>query len=155
MAVFGAIRFRSRLAAVLTPLLALLLSDLTLQLLHHYGQAKRPGIYEGMWVIYGTTALIGLLTSLAHGTRSPVLIAAATLAGSCVFFLVTNFAYWAQGTLYPHTPAGLATCYTAAIPFFQNSLLGDFTYAALLFGGWALMESRVPALRTDPTPAAA
>jgi len=44
--------------------------------------------------------------------------------------------------------------YAAAIPFFRNSLLGDFTYAAILFGSWALAESRFPVLRPGPAPAA-
>jgi hypothetical protein len=74
-------------------------------------------------------------------------IAATTLLGSCLFFAVTNFALWAAGTSYPRTAAGLAACYVAAIPFFRNSLLGDATYATILFGAWALAEARFPALR--------
>jgi hypothetical protein len=35
-----------------------------------------------------------------------------------------------------------------AIPFFQNSLLGDACYSTILFGSLALAESRIPALRT-------
>jgi hypothetical protein len=155
MAVFGAICYRSQLAALLTPLLALLLSDLVREVLYRNGMSEEWGIYQGMWVTYGTTALIALLARLAHGTRSPAIIATATLAGSCVFFVVTNFAVWAGQSLYPHTAEGLATCYAAAIPFFRNALLGDVTYAALLFGAWALVEARFPALQRDPTPATA
>jgi hypothetical protein len=38
-------------------------------------------------------------------------------------------------------------CYVAAIPFFQNTLAGDLFYTALLFGGFALMERLIPAIR--------
>jgi hypothetical protein len=69
-----------------------------------------------------------------------------------VFFLLTNFAVWAGGSLYPHTAEGLAACFTAAIPFFRNSLLGDATYATILFGAWALVEARFPVLRPTPVP---
>jgi len=155
MAVFGAIRFGSRQAAVLAPLLALLLSDLVLEVLFQNGLSQRPGLYPGMEVIYGTTALIAILGRFAHGTRSPSVIAATTLGGSCVFFLVTNFAFWAEGSLYPRTAEGLAMCYAAAIPFFRFSLLGDVTYAALFFGAWALAEARFPVLKPDPTLATA
>ncbi len=153
MAVFGAIRYGSRRTAVIAPLLALLVSDLVREFLYRQGLAEQWGLYRGMWVVYGTTALIVLIGRLAHGTRSPVSIAAVTLAGSCVFFVVTNFAVWAGGSLYPHTTEGLAMCYAAAIPFFRNALLGDFTYAIILFGGWALAEARFKALHSAPTPA--
>jgi hypothetical protein len=150
MAVFGAIRFGSWRAAVVVPLLALLLSDLVREVLYRYGLAEQWGLYQGMWVVYGTTALIALMCRLAHNTQSPIRIAAATLAGSCLFFVVTNFAVWAGGSGYPATAEGLTACYVAALPFFRNSLLGDFTYSAVLFGAWALAEARLPFLRPTP-----
>jgi hypothetical protein len=151
MAVFGAIRFGSGRAAVVAPLLALLLSDLVREVLYRYGLAQQWGLYEGMWVVYGTTALIALMCRLARGTQSPIRIATATLAGSCVFYVVTNFAVWAGSSLYPATAEGLAACYVAAVPFFRNALLGDVAYAAILFGAWALAEARLPSLRPVPT----
>lgn len=150
IAVFGAIRYADRRAALLVPLLALLVSDLVREVLFGYGLTREWGIYSGMWTVYATTALVAVLARLAHGTRSPGAIATTTLIGSCLFFLITNFAFWAVGSLYPHTGEGLIACYTAAIPFFRNSLLGDLFYAAILFGGWALAESRVPELRPAP-----
>ena len=79
-------------------------------------------------------------------------MAGATLAGSVAFFVVSNFGVWECGALYPRTPAGLLACYTAALPFFPNSLLGDAAYSTALFGGFALVGSRFPVLR-DLTPA--
>src|SRR5260221_6032723 len=90
MAVFGAIRYRNRWSAVAAPLLALLISDLVREVLYRNGLAQQWGIYRGMWVVYGTTALIVLMGRLAHGSRSPVTIAATTLAGSCGFFVLAN-----------------------------------------------------------------
>ena len=55
---------------------------------------------------------------------------------------------------YPVTPAGLAACYVAAIPFFQNTLAGDLVYATLLFGGFALAERAMPRLRAGVASAA-
>jgi len=150
MAIFGAIRYRSRWSAVAAPLVALLVSDLVREALYRNGLAREWGIYRGMWAVYGTTALIVLMGRLARGTRSPVTIAATTLAGSCVFFALTNFAVWADGQFYPLTLEGLGACYAAAIPFFRNALLGDMTYAAILFGVWALAEAGFPSLRMVP-----
>jgi hypothetical protein len=153
MAVFGAVRFARLRSAVLVPLLALFLSDVGKEIIYRNGHSPERGFYHLMWVVYGTIAVTALMSRLARGTRSPVVIAATTLAGSGVFFLVTNFAVWAFGSYYPRTGDGLAACFAAAIPFFRNSLLGDATYAGILFAGWALAESRFPALRAAPVQA--
>ncbi len=150
LAVFGAIRYSGGRAAFLAPLLALLASDLVREVLYRYGLAEEWGLYHGMWVVYGTTALVVLLARRARGTRSPVIIASTTLAGSCLFFLVTNFAVWAGGSYYPRTGEWFVACYTPPVPFFRNSLLGDACYALVLFGVWALAEAGVPALRPGP-----
>jgi hypothetical protein len=96
-----------------------------------------------------------LLATVAIGRtvgnrRSFGQVSGAALAASVLFFVVTNFAVWAHGRLYPLTWSGLAACYTAAIPFFRNSLLGDAAFTALLFGGLALLERRVSSLRERP-----
>jgi hypothetical protein len=49
--------------------------------------------------------------------------------------------------MYAHTFAGLQTCFVAALPFFQNSLLGDMFYSTVLFGSVALAERFIPALK--------
>jgi hypothetical protein len=157
MAVFGAIRFRNRAAAVFAPLAALLITDLIKELLWRSGLERDQGLYLGMAVVYGTTALVALMARLAHGTRSPAIITAVTVAGSCLFFLVTNFDVWVEQTaaptiMYPLTFAGLMECYAAGIPFFlKGTLPGDLIYTGILFGGWALVELHFPALRSAPS----
>jgi hypothetical protein len=53
---------------------------------------------------------------------------------SVVFYLVTNLGVWLTGTWYPHTLAGLISCYTMAIPFAKWTLAGDLSYTVILFG---------------------
>jgi hypothetical protein len=65
-------------------------------------------------------------------------ILTATLAGSLLFFVVTNAAVWAFDGMYPHTWSGIAATFTAALPFFRNTVLGDLGYSALFFGLGAL-----------------
>lgn len=155
IAVFAGIRFSNRHTAAIVPLAALLCTDLLKEVLHYYGLAVHPGIYGGMWSVYATTALVALMSRVAYDSRSPAVIGATTLAGSVVFFLVTNFAEWTRGVLYPLTAEGLATCYTMAIPFFRNSLLGDMVFSGVLFGAWAFAEARFPVLRQEPKMATA
>jgi hypothetical protein len=78
---------------------------------------------------------------LIRDRKSVVSVGAVTLASSFLFFGVTNLAVWASGSLYPRTFAGLMVCYTAAIPFFRNSLIGDLAFTAALFGGFAFLEN--------------
>jgi hypothetical protein len=137
MALFGGAHFPDKRAAFFVTLAAMFLSDLVI------------GLHRGIPVVYGCFALIVCIgmSFRGGGRRRPLAIAAAALASSILFFLITNFAVWARGVLYPRTLPGLATCYAAAIPFFRNTLIGDLAYAAILFGGFALLERRYRAIR--------
>jgi hypothetical protein len=136
MALFsGAYLGRRGAIALVAPLGALFLSDLVL------------GFYHGMATVYFSTALVVLIGALALQRRSALRIGAAALASSVLFFVLTNFGMWLSSGFYPRTLAGLEACYVAAIPFFQNTVAGDLLFSALLFGGFALLERKVPALR--------
>ena len=152
MALFGGATFERRWQAVLVPFAAMLLSDCGIQAAHHYGMSRSWGFHSGWWVVYGTYAMIVGIGLLLRHRRRPVTIALATVSSSVLFFVVTNFAVWAGGTLYPLTGGGLLLCYAAAIPFFQNTLLGDAFYSAALFGSLAVAEARLPQLRTRTRP---
>lgn len=137
MALFGGAAFADKRAAFLMPLAGLFLSDLVL------------GFYAITPVVYGSFALIVCLGFWVRRRRSVGRIAGAAMMSALLFFVVTNFGVWAMGQLYPPTPAGLVACYVAAIPFFQNTLLSNLSYSALLFGGLAIAENRFATLRED------
>jgi hypothetical protein len=125
-----------------------------LQLTYLQGWQPNWGFHKGQWVIYACLIPSVLLGFAIRNRRNVATTAAATLAGSVFFFLVTNFAVWANGSglAYPKTLAGLLLCYEAAIPFFRNTLAGDAFYSTALFGGLAFAESRFPALRPASRP---
>jgi hypothetical protein len=136
MALFsGAYLGRRGLMAFAAPLGAMLLSDAVI------------GFHSGMPFVYASIAAIVVIGWLALQRRTPLRIGGAAVASSVLFFIVTNFGTWAVSGMYPLTASGLAACYVAAIPFFQNTLAGDLFYSGLLFGGFALLERAVPALR--------
>ena len=135
VALFGGACLTDKRLALVVPLAALLLSDLIL------------GFYSHMEIVYGSFLLVVCLGFSLQRNRSALRIAGAALASSVLFFVVTNFGVWAFESLYPKTAAGLLTCYVAAIPFFQNTLVGDALYTAVLFGGFALAEKLFPILR--------
>ncbi|MBI5201483.1 MAG: hypothetical protein HY925_07865 [Elusimicrobia bacterium] len=108
--------------AFLLPLGALVLSDAVL------------GFHQTIPFVYAGFLIVAALGRMLRNDRSNGRIAGACLVGSVLFFVISNAGVWAVGGLYPRTGAGLAECFTAAIPFFRNSLLGDFGFTALLFG---------------------
>jgi hypothetical protein len=142
MALFSGAYLGRRGLAFAAPLGALLLSDLLL------------GFYSGMQFQYLSVALIVLLGWFALSRVSVLRLGIAAVASSMLFFTVSNFGVWLASGMYPHTVGGLAACYVAAVPFFQNTLAGDLFYASLLFGGLRVAELLVPRLRAGaPQPA--
>jgi len=135
MALFGGAYLGRRPLAFAAPLAALLLSDLVL------------GFYHGMATVYFSVALIVMIGMVALSRVSPIRVGLAALASSVLFFVLTNFGMWLFSGIYPVTQAGLVACYVAAIPFFQNTVLGDMLFTALLFGGFSLAEQYLPRLR--------
>jgi hypothetical protein len=155
MALFAGAYFASPLLAILVPLAAVFLSDIALQMLGGRGLytgwlATGQGLYSSMWVQYLIWVAIACFGMLLQKRRTVLNIAVAGLASSVFFFLASNFGVWALDALYPHTPAGLADCFVAALPFFRETFLGDLVFVPVLFGGFALAEHYIPALRAEP-----
>jgi len=44
--------------------------------------------------------------------------------------------------MYPKSLFGLIECYTLALPFFGNSLVGDLVYCTVLFTSYSLALSK-------------
>jgi hypothetical protein len=89
--------------------------------------------YLVTWVWYAAVCLIGM--SVLTKT-SALRVIAGVLASATSFFLLSNFMVWAGSgiAMYPRTLAGLAACYTAAIPFYRNDLVSTALTAGALFG---------------------
>jgi hypothetical protein len=105
-------------------LLGMLLSDAVL------------GFHSGMWVVYGSLGLIGLLGYAASKQKfmpEGVALALSGTLGAVLFYLTTNFAVWLQGSMYPMTAEGLKACFIAAIPFFRDGTLPSMVVFASVF----------------------
>ena len=137
MFLFSGATFRSRREGLLVPLAALMLSDYAVVHFLYPGQFR--------WfspVTWAAFVLVGLIGFALRDRMTFGRVAGASLAGSVLFYVVTNFGVWFRGTMYPHTPGGLAACYVAALPFFRNTLLGDLFYAAVMFGSYYWIAQR-------------
>ena len=148
IALFGGAYFAAKQWAFLVPLLAMLFSDLALGALHGADYASYLGGVS-FWSVY---ACVALSVALGFGLRGKVTgehVLGYALAGSVLFFAVTNFTAWLSNPIYPRTAAGLAAAYVAGIPFFRWTVFGTLAYGALLFGGFALLRRQLPALRAQ------
>ncbi len=135
MALFGGAYLSDKRMAFFIPFLALFLSDLVL------------GFSASMVPVYACFAFTVLLGIFIKENVNPLSIAGSALVSSIVFFLVTNLPIWYTGLqLYPNTFEGVMMSYTAALPFFANSLAGDLFYSAILFSTFYLAEKNIPML---------
>ena len=83
-----------------------------------------------VWAWYA--AILWLGTSLRQNTK-PIRVIGVALTSSVSFFLISNFAFWTTGLMYPRTMNGLVTCYAAALPFFRRGLEGDLLFTCAMF----------------------
>ncbi len=143
MALFGGAYFSDKRLAFIIPLIAMFLSDLVL------------GFHSTQLVVYGCFMLITVIGFRLKDNKSVSEIAMASVAGSIIFFTLTNFAVWLFGSLYPFNFSGLIACFAAAIPFYDNSIfssmmlntfMGDAFFCTIFFGVFALAEQKIPAL---------
>ena len=137
MALFGGAYFADRRLAIAVPLVALFLGDCFI------------GFYGWMMpVVYGCVVLTAFAGFSLRGRVRFLNTALAAVGSATGFYLVTNFAVWLGGTMYPRTAAGLMTSFVAGWPFYQyGSLPGTLLWTALLFGGFALLGRRWSVLR--------
>ena len=134
MALFGGAYLSKKKLAFLLPLAAMLISDLFI------------GFHSSMLVVYGSIAIITSLGFLLENRVRPSTIIGASLLGSLIFYLISNFAVWATSGMYPPTPSGLVSSYVAALPFFKNSLISGLFYSALMFGSFEFAKRKFPVL---------
>ncbi len=128
MAIFAGAHIADRRLALLVPLAAMFASDALI------------GLHSAIVLVY-----VGMAISVVIGMQLKNKIRITTVAGASVlssvlFFIITNFGVWLTTGMYAPNVSGLIASYVAAIPFFQNSLLGDALFSGLLFGGFALFS---------------
>jgi len=123
---FGARQPRTR---IWIPVGLLALSDVLLNF--HYGYKFTADFFVTVaW--YAAIALLG--NAFLHKSSKPLRIGAASLLASISFFLISNFMVWVVWDMYAKNFGGLLACYTAALPFFRNTLTGDLVFSAAFFG---------------------
>jgi len=123
MALFSGVYFTQKKYAFIIPLLAMFLSDLFL------------GFSTISIFVYAAFILVGYI-----GVSSKKMNIKTILLSSVSFFVITNFGVWLIG--YPNTLNGFIECYTLALPFFRNSLIGDFVFSGIMYYGFEFVSNK-------------
>ena len=77
---------------------------------------------------WGSLAIIGLISKFCKNIFSRLVM---SIFSSLIFFIISNFGVWANGSFYEPNLQGLISCYIMAIPFFTNTLLSTILFACL------------------------
>ncbi len=125
IALFSAV-YLPKKQALIIPILAMIIADIFIGFYN-------PAIMIFVYLSFVLTSVLGLYIKK---NKSWANILGGSLLASILFFLITNFAVWAFSRIYPQTLTGLLTCYTMAIPFFRNTLLGNVFYVTVMFGAY-------------------
>jgi uncharacterized membrane protein len=127
-ALFASAKFGIKKGMIIL-LLTMLISDILI------------GLHPVMWATYGSfmiTLGIGLWVQKKYSLSR---FMTGTLVSSIIFFVITNFAVWlVPNSMYVKTPMGLIHCYVMALPFFRNSIVGDFFYGLVFYYGYELVR---------------
>lgn len=143
ISLFSGVVFKNKPYAILLPLVAFLVSDIYIEITKGYGFY---GVSQ--YFVYGSMLLIVLMGSMMKRINA-VNVLGFSLAGSVLFFLLTNFGTWFAGyfatpempALYPMNFAGLMTCMEMGIPFYRNTLISDVLFSGILFGAYSLFSA--------------
>lgn len=141
IALFSAVYLDKKYAFII-PIAAMLISDYFI------------GFHENIIFVYGSFIIISIIGVWLRKHRSIMTTFGASVAGSVIFFMVTNFGVWIMpGSMYQTDLSGLLNCYVAAIPFFRNTLIGDLIYVNAIFGLYELMKKIFPSILLEESQA--
>ncbi len=150
MALFGGHYFRDKWKAMLVPVAALWISDVFLNRLYYKDQWVF--FYGGQLWVYGTfaaTVILGMLMSKPTFIR----VTGFGIGAALLHWLVTDFGVWISGstditTGLPFTRDwnGFVKCFTLALPFLRNMILGNLVFCGVMFGAFEWLQRRYPAL---------
>ena len=132
--IFAGFAIRNVWLALIVPIAAMALADVVL------------GWYNEVLFTYAGMAAGVLLARWLLHPLTPVRLIGTTFLASLVFFVLSNLGVFISG-YYGYTLDGFIACYIAAIPFWQNSLIADFTSTALVFAIYLALTRAIPSVK--------
>ena len=137
MGLFSGFYFKNnKILALLVPIIAMSISDV------YFGFSI---ISIFVYFALGLIVFIGYLIPNNQYTTSFDNILMGSLSGSIIFFIVSNLGVFLIG--YPKSVFGLIACYTAAIPFFANTISSTLIFSTVLFLSYDIIRDSIPQLQ--------
>lgn len=132
--IFAGFAIQNKWLALAVPIAAMALADMVL------------GWYPGVLFTYaGMAAGVFFARYFLH-PLNPSRLIGVTFLSSLTFFVLSNLGVWVTG-YYGYTLSGFLQTYVMAIPFWQNSLIADFTSTAIVFGLYLLAVRAAPSVK--------
>jgi hypothetical protein len=136
IALFSGFIFRRSEWVFFFSIVALLVSDLTIQLLYLNDLFDYQGVYAGQWKNYllllGCTFIGYIFKATSYRN-----IGLSAFIAPTIFYFLSNGLVWLQSSemTYTRDITGFVTCLTAGLPFYKNSLLATLIFlpATLVF----------------------
>ena len=125
----GAFLYDKRLAFII-PTIIMLISDLVLG-------------YQLALSVYLSFLIIVSLGFVLAKKNTGISVINMSLLASVIFYVLTNFSVFISSPLYSKTFVGLIECYTLAIPFFLNTLIGNIVYSLILFYAFKFVRNNL------------
>ena len=151
---FGASLRRENRALALLAVAALAATDYWLTV-YAYGFPFHIASYLPTWLWYGAVCLCA--SAALHRRRGVLRVGVAALTTSTSFFLLSNGMVWLRGNMYPHTAAGLGTCYVEGLPFYRNDIASTLVFSTVFFllpGAAAILRRAAHSVTQDDVTAA-
>jgi len=144
MALFAGFYFPKRIQGVLFTVISIWISNILLNNLLYasYYDGFSWGFDKIHLSLFALIAVLG--NQFSHQAINGKTFIGMNLLTVLGFFLLSNFAVWLSSEItYSKNLTGLIACYTAGIPFIKNSLLSQFTFSILFFGGFEAVKVKV------------
>jgi len=128
-ALFAGAFMKNRKLAFIIPISAIIISDIFI------------GFHSMIWAVYLSFFLVVILgISMKKLNFGNVL--GLSILGSILFFLITNFAVWAQGSFYSPSFSGLIECYIWEFHSLKTLLLETFVLMLYYFPPFHLLNQK-------------
>ncbi len=135
-------------AAILIMFAGLIISDILISVVRGYASF-------GIWSLFNYSAYLVMIlagSSLKNKSSFKILFSY-TVCAAFGFWVWTNFGSWLfgfSGTVYPKNLVGFFNCYTAALPFLRNAILGNLAWMFIIFGLYQKIEEKISFLQKHP-----
>ncbi len=143
LALYSGVTFKKSIRTILVPFAALFITDLLLNNIVYSAYNEGFAWFtSGAFYIYSAYLVMIALGWMIQSSPKLASVLGASVAGSLLFFLITNFGAWIGNPVYPQNTLGLIESYTAGLPFLKNTMAGNIFFSVVLIQGYVFAKAK-------------